>query len=91
MEQNFDTTLTSRFLQVRDMYILPGVKWIVENHGPPARPLLARGRSHHIALHLMIDDLLSTASLFQRSGAVNKNTKVDAHYAENRCFTNLFY
>lgn len=66
------------------MYILPGVKWIVENLVPPTKPLLVQEKFHHIVLHLMIGDLLNTALLFRRSGAVNKNTKADAHYAENR-------
>ncbi|KAL2348226.1 hypothetical protein Fmac_002226 [Flemingia macrophylla] len=89
VEQNFNRIVTSRFLQVRDMCIFPGLKWIVENHEPIIRPLLAPEIFHRTILHLMTGDLSDTALLFQRFGAVNKNTKVDAHYAaENRlCFS----
>lgn len=73
------------------MYIFPGLKWIVENYVPRIRPLLVREKYRHLALHLMTGDLLDTSLLFLRYGAVNKNTKVDARYAENRCFTILLY
>lgn len=39
----------------------------------------------------MTGDLSDTTLLFPRYGAVNKNTKAGAHYAENRCFTILPY
>jgi hypothetical protein len=66
------------------MYIFPGLKWIVENHAPQIRPLLVQEKCHQIALHLMIGDLSDTSLIFPRYGAVNKNTKAGARYAENR-------
>ncbi|WVZ11745.1 hypothetical protein V8G54_016275 [Vigna mungo] len=54
----YDGGKTSRFLQVRDKCIFPGLKWIAENHGPLiVRPLLVLEIFHQTVQNLMTGDL----------------------------------
>lgn len=76
--------LEYRFHQVRDMYILLGMKRTVESNEPQANPLLNLGNFRHLNLYLMKENLSNTPSILQRSGQVSEKQKADVPCVESR-------
>lgn len=64
---------------------------LIESNMSQVRQLSSQESYLHQVVHLMKGSSSDIVSTFLRFGAVNKNLKVDANYAENRCFSTLLF